>query len=95
MQALLQNVLTFNELARKLKPITNKILSERLQDLETEHLIQKKIFPGKPVKVKYALTQKGVGLLEVFVAMKKWAVSYGVVVEDCITENCVDCPHHP
>ncbi len=95
MHALQKDVLTFNELARKLKPITNKTLSERLRDLEKEHLIQKKSLSENQIKIVYSLTQKGRELLDLFSALKHWAVTYGAVPESCMTTNCVECPYHP
>ncbi|MBH5317170.1 helix-turn-helix transcriptional regulator [Paenibacillus sp. GSMTC-2017] len=47
------------ELMRSLKPITQKILTEQLKELEKDELILRTVFPEVPPKVEYELTDKG------------------------------------
>ena len=58
------DVLRFNNLLRRIEGITQKTLSERLQDLEKHNLVSRKAFPEKPPRVEYSLTIKGNKLKE-------------------------------
>jgi DNA-binding HxlR family transcriptional regulator len=39
--------------------ITDRMLSERLQELEEEGIVERTVVPATPVRVEYALTKKG------------------------------------
>lgn len=62
----------FGELQRSLSPISPKTLSLRLQELEKEGIIVKKIFAEVPLHVEYTLTKKGKSLGEIFDKMAQW-----------------------
>jgi len=51
--------LRFNDLLRRIEGITQKTLSERLQELERYDLVVRHAFPEKPPRVEYSLTSKG------------------------------------
>ncbi len=65
----------FGELQRHLEKISPKTLSIRLQELEKEGIIEKKIFAEIPLHVEYSLTPKGKSLQEIFKQMDKWGLS--------------------
>lgn len=62
----------FGQLQRSMKGISPKTLSLRLQELEQEGIIKKKVFAEVPLHVEYSLTKKGQTLSEVFRAMDEW-----------------------
>lgn len=62
----------FGQLQRTLIGISPKTLSQRLQELEKEGIIQKKIFAEVPLHVEYSLTSKGISLKEIFDKMDEW-----------------------
>jgi len=45
--------------------VSSKTLCQRLKLLEEHKIISRKVFPETPVRVEYALTEKGLGLNEV------------------------------
>lgn len=49
----------FLELQRITKGISQKVLTEKLKELENEDLINKQIYAELPPKVEYYLTEKG------------------------------------
>src|SRR5437867_2318290 len=59
--------------------ITDRMLSERLQELETEGIIERTVIPETPVRVEYALTKKGRGLASAVEALSDWAHKWGSV----------------
>ncbi|HET9946749.1 MAG TPA: helix-turn-helix domain-containing protein [Patescibacteria group bacterium] len=65
----------FGELERALVGISPKTLSLRLQELETEGIINKKVFAEVPLHVEYTLTEKGLSLKSIFNAMTRWGDS--------------------
>lgn len=51
--------LRFNDLLRRIDGITQKTLSERLQELERYKLVSRQSFAEKPPRVEYSLTHNG------------------------------------
>jgi DNA-binding HxlR family transcriptional regulator len=49
------------------------MLSERLRELEEEGIVVRQVLPETPVKVEYALTDKGRALEEALGAIGHWA----------------------
>lgn len=62
----------FGQLQRALPGISPKTLSERLQQLEKNKIITKKIFAEIPLHVEYTLTEKGKSLKVVIDQMALW-----------------------
>ncbi len=62
----------FGELQTILDGISSKTLSERLNSLENEGFIHKKIYAEIPLHVEYSLTKKGLSLSEIFKTMQEW-----------------------
>jgi len=53
--------------------ITDRMLSERLSELEGEGLVTRTVVPETPVRVEYALTKKGRELAAAVEAIAEWA----------------------
>ena len=49
------------------------MLSERLQELEQEGIVERTVVPDMPVRVEYALTRKGRALASAIDAIAEWA----------------------
>lgn len=62
----------FGELQRALSPISPKTLSQRLDELEKENIIKRKVFTEIPLHVEYSLTKKGESLGGIFAKMAEW-----------------------
>lgn len=62
----------FGQLQRSLEGISPKTLSLRLQELEKEGIITRKVYAEVPLHVEYSLTKKGKSLSEIFKAMEEW-----------------------
>jgi DNA-binding HxlR family transcriptional regulator len=63
----------FNELLAAIPGISDRLLTERLRELEHEELIVRRVEPGSPVKVIYELTCAGAELQESLDALGRWA----------------------
>lgn len=72
-KVLLDSPLRFNELSERLQVVSDRVLSERLKELEAEGLVARHVVPEKPVRVEYSLTEKGYALAEVIEAVQLWS----------------------
>src|ERR1039457_3336335 len=70
---LLHSRCRFATLRDAIPNITDRMLSERLQELEEEGIVARTVVPETPVRVEYALTKKGRGLASAIDAMTVWA----------------------
>lgn len=63
----------FLELQRITNGISQKVLNEKLKELESDELIHKIIYPEVPPKVEYYLTDKGIELTKVIKELEDWS----------------------
>ncbi len=63
----------FAVLRAAIPDITDRMLSDRLHELEAEGIVERTVLPEPPVRVEYALTKKGRALAEAFQAIAEWA----------------------
>jgi DNA-binding HxlR family transcriptional regulator len=73
---LLKQTCRFATLRDAIPDITDRMLSERLQELEDEGLVERTVIPETPVRVEYSLTRKGKALAEPIGAIADWAEKY-------------------
>ncbi len=66
----------FNEFKRLIPEITHKMLSQQLNDLIKNGLIEKTIYPQVPPMVEYYLTPLGKELTPILKAMDKWGKNF-------------------
>ena len=70
---LLRSRCRFATLREAIPDITDRMLSERLQELEEEAIVERTVVPAAPVRVEYTLTKKGRELNAAFEAIGQWA----------------------
>jgi len=70
---LLQSSCRFATLREAIPDITDRMLSDRLQELEAEGIVARTVVPETPVRVEYSLTKKGRALATAFQAIADWA----------------------
>jgi len=63
----------FGELTKHIEVVSERMLSERLKELEVDGLVIRKVIPSTPVHVEYSLTEKGAALRDVLAAIERWA----------------------
>jgi DNA-binding HxlR family transcriptional regulator len=73
---LLKQTCRFATLRDAIPGITDRMLSERLQELEDEGLVERTVLPDPPVRVEYSLTRKGRALAEPIGSLAEWAEKY-------------------
>src|SRR5437016_9354096 len=73
---LLKGPSRFTSLSEAIPDITDRMLSERLQELEREGIVERTVVPATPVRVEYSLTKKGRELSVAFEAIGAWATKW-------------------
>ena len=71
--SLTEGPLRFGELTRAVPGLSDRLLSQRLRELEDEGLVEREVKPGTPVRVTYSLTEQGAGLGPAIRELKQWA----------------------
>ena len=54
-------------------PISGRLLSERLKELEKENIVERKVYSEVPIRVEYSLTEKGSSLEGTVREIETWA----------------------
>ena len=62
----------FSELKRLLPRATQKMLIQKLRELEDDGLVHRKVYPVVPPKVEYSLTEYGKTLDPILKQLYKW-----------------------
>ena len=70
---LLQRPARFSELARAVPGLSERVLGERLRELEEAGVVERTVDPGPPITVTYAPTQLGAGLEPAMAELRTWA----------------------
>jgi DNA-binding HxlR family transcriptional regulator len=73
LQIMRDGVVRFSDLAAAIPGLSDRMLSERLKELEAEHLVERRVIPETPVRVEYRLTPRGEALGSVLDAVTHWA----------------------
>ena len=76
LRALLSGNTRFTDLGRSIPGLSDRVLSERLKELEAEGLVVRTVTPSTPVRIGYTLTEMGIALLPALVAIEEWAQAW-------------------
>jgi DNA-binding HxlR family transcriptional regulator len=71
--ALTEHPLRFGELVRTIPGLSDRLLSQRLRELEEKGLVGREVEAGTPVRVTYSLTEKGADLGPAIAELQSWA----------------------
>lgn len=73
LSALLDGSKRFSELRDAIPDISDRMLSERLKELEADGILERVVIPETPVRIEYHLTEKGRSLQGVVDEISAWA----------------------
>ena len=75
--------LRFGKLAMFIPSISRKVLTDQLREMEADGLIIREKFKEIPPRVEYSLTESGMALVPLFLAMADWSNEFaeGIVFE--------------
>ena len=66
----------FSDLRRSVPDVTQKMLTDRLRELEKDGIVHREIYPQVPPKVEYSLTAYGKTLSPILEAMATWGIKH-------------------
>lgn len=65
----------FNELERGINGISQKMLTQHLRQMESDGLLNRKVYAEVPPRVEYSLTEKGLSLKPIIDVMHDWGMN--------------------
>jgi DNA-binding HxlR family transcriptional regulator len=63
----------FGEMTEVIGGLSDRLLSQRLKELESCGIVERRVYPETPVRIEYVLTEKGRHLQHVVEAIQRWA----------------------
>lgn len=82
----------FTELKDALGGITQKVLAERLRELEREGIVTRRVDASSfPARTEYTLTESGLALVDVVREIKAWALAWRIENPACGAQDCRAC----
>jgi DNA-binding HxlR family transcriptional regulator len=73
---LMEGPLRFSEVKTLVPDLSDRLLSERMKELESEGIVERRVMDAMPVRVEYGLTAKGRALEPALHSLKIWARSW-------------------
>jgi DNA-binding HxlR family transcriptional regulator len=73
LRALLSGCDRFGSIAAYVPGLSDRVLSERLKELEAEGIIERRVHAETPVRIEYRLTPKGEELRRIVETVQAWA----------------------
>jgi DNA-binding HxlR family transcriptional regulator len=73
LRVLLSGTIRFSDITAAIPGLSDRLLSERLKELEAEGIVTRTVIPEMPVRIEYHLTEKGRALHDVIDAVSRWA----------------------
>lgn len=70
---LMSRPVRFSEILEAVPGLHDRLLSERLKELEAEGIVKRRVYPETPVRIEYELTDKGRDLERVVTEVRRWA----------------------
>jgi DNA-binding HxlR family transcriptional regulator len=71
----------FGEFRTQMPEVSDRLLSERLQFLEIQGIVERRVCDTKPVRVEYELTDKGRDLEPIVIAIQDWGEHWSSLPE--------------
>ena len=69
------DTLRYSELERSLPGVSQKVLAQRLRELERDGLVTRTVYPEVPPRVEYGLTERGRALRPALALLRDWSLS--------------------
>ncbi len=75
-RSLLSGSVRFGEVLNRVPGLSDRLLSERLRELEGAGIVTRSVFPEVPVRIEYHLTEKGRELEQIVAAIDSWGARW-------------------
>ncbi|MDG5787742.1 helix-turn-helix domain-containing protein [Evansella sp. AB-P1] len=73
LNVLLQGPQRFKDISTVIPSMSDKMLVDRLKELEEAGLVERSVYPETPVRIEYGLTEKGKDLQSAMEELQEWA----------------------
>lgn len=73
LSAMLLGATRFTDIIHAVPGLSDRLLSERLKELEAANIVERIVHPETPVRIEYRLTEKGQELNDAIAALSTWA----------------------
>jgi DNA-binding HxlR family transcriptional regulator len=73
LRVLMDGPLRFSEIAQAVPELSDRLLSERMKELEARGIVDRTVISGPPLRVEYALSQMGRELEPALWELQRWA----------------------
>lgn len=80
-RAMLAGAVRFTDIAATVPGLSDRLLSERLKELEQEGVVERTVYPETPVRIEYHLTAKGQELAPVVESLSEWAERWAADID--------------
>ncbi|SDH81532.1 transcriptional regulator, HxlR family [Alteribacillus persepolensis] len=71
-RVLLDGPKRFKDIKAQIPDMSDRILTERMKELEESDIVERTVYPEKPVRIEYSLTTKGNDLSPVIESIQEW-----------------------
>ncbi|HLH64877.1 MAG TPA: helix-turn-helix domain-containing protein [Solirubrobacteraceae bacterium] len=72
-RVLMDGPLRFSEIAQAIPELSDRLLSERMKQLEARGIVRRTVIPGPPLRVRYELSRMGAELGPALIELQRWA----------------------
>ncbi|MDG0790615.1 helix-turn-helix transcriptional regulator [Cohnella ginsengisoli] len=62
----------FKDMKEQIPDMSDKMLTDRMKELESSGLVKRTVYPEMPVRIEYELTDKGRDLEDVIESIQNW-----------------------
>lgn len=93
LRAMRSGCVRFSDFSDSIPGLHDRLLSERLKELESEGVVERIVIPETPVRIEYHLTAKGHALDSVMDSISAWAYDWIEVTaadEECVSADIAD-----
>jgi DNA-binding HxlR family transcriptional regulator len=73
LRVLMDGPLRFSEVAQAVPELSDRLLSERMKELEGRGMVERTVIPGPPLRVEYSLSKMGRELEPALFELQRWA----------------------
>jgi DNA-binding HxlR family transcriptional regulator len=73
LQVLLDGPMRFSQVGQAVPELSDRLLSERMKELEARGVVERRVIPGPPLRVEYSLSQMGQDLEPALSELQRWA----------------------
>jgi DNA-binding HxlR family transcriptional regulator len=67
-----EQTMRFGELKRNIPPVSQKMLTQQLRELEADGVVHRELYPEVPPRTEYSLTPRGASLRPILQALYAW-----------------------